>query len=993
MKDLILIIDIGSTTTKALLLKKDSNGFHNHALVHTATTVEKPLEDVIIGINNAVNILEQNTGITLWQDKENSIPAENVSLYCTSSAGGGLQILVIGLTTFDSAASGKRCAFGAGAVILDTFAINDKRSAVQQMKAMARLHPDLILMTGGTDGGAIAPVVRLAELLQFANPRAKFSTAPIPLIFAGNIEAQPLIKGILKKRFQLHLVENVRPNMTKENHTPARNLIHELFMNYVMEQAPGYEQVLSRVADDIIPTPLAVLKAIELLHQEKSGDVMMVDIGGATTDVFSNMHSEFYRTVSANYGMSYSISNVFKDTGWEILSRELPPDCDADYVQDYIADKMLFPTCNPQASLHFLIEHILARAALLLARNQHLEMNFNSDRLGFLDKLVDHKNIESIVDKFYFKESNRKERFFLHDYHYAIGAGGVISHTQNPQQALMLIADGLQMQGLTLIFRDRDFTSPHLGKLSQIDATLAADLLIHECLQELGWHIRPQTSKWKAGTKVMRLTAQNIDLQVVAGRKYLLDQATDAELEYTIELARGFRLNDDAISLTLKTKLPLYIDTTFPDADNILTDFHELYELKDKIPALEEIFPLAMPHFLPQKGSFQRLVTLPYSGEIMVAEGDSVNPDMIIAENRSDPPKLYIITLFDRYNLGLNRENIKESLLVKEGEIIKMGQKIVDRKKLSLKEQMQGIAHTFDSPLRGIVENINFDAGTIILREVQDYSEKPVKVKISDRLGIKPAKMKGYLKVNEGDFVYSGDLIAAIRLDRANTAASSMLDKMNIDKSPGADSENTDSLKYNSIIAPATGTIENIDLIKGTLTIRYDRKPLSHYAGVWGVINSIKNALEIEINYEGWFLQGIIGFGAATPGTLVFCPQNVLPDNLSDNPVLLLTKPVDFAFLKEAENARVAGIIAPSIHYRDLKKYINDDIGVALTGNENIPFPLILMQGFGEYDLPPEMLTFFQSMNGASTFIDGHTQIRAGVTRPQIILQPQTEKI
>lgn len=985
MKAKIIVIDIGSTTTKGLLLEKKGEVYTKSALVHFPTTVEKPVEDVMIGLSNTISKLEELSGLQLWQNSDNGILAEDTGLYCTSSAGGGLQILVIGLTTFDSAASGKRCAYGAGAVILDTFAINDKRSAVQQMKAMARLHPDLILMTGGTDGGAVAPVVRLAELIQFANPRAKFSETPIPLIFAGNVQAQDLISGILKKRFQLHLIDNVRPDMKTENHKPARDLIHELFMNYVMEQAPGYSKVVKKVDDDIIPTPLGVLKSIELLHEQKEGDVMMVDIGGATTDVFSNMHGEFYRTVSANYGMSYSISNVYKDIGWDVIAKDLPKGTDADHVMDYIADKMLFPTCNPGSALHCMIEHILARAALYLAREQHLEMNFNTDKIGFLDKLVNHKNVESIVDKFYFKAEKKEERFFLHDYLYAIGAGGVISHTQNNEQALMLIADGLKMQGLTLIYRDEDFTSPHLGKLSQVNKDQASRLLEKECLQELGWHLRPQGVKWKAGMAVMKIKYNDQNIIITTGKKYLIKNSV--ETDYNITLAKNFMLNDREDQINLKTALPLYIDTTHASLENDHSAFHQLYDLKTKVPDLGDVFPLKTMHFKPEHGRYSRKIIMPYTGDIKVKEGEKVTTERIIAENRSNPPRLYIITLFDRNNLGLDKENIRESLLISEGDIVKTGQKIVDRKKLSLKEQMQGMARTFESPLRGLVENINYESGTIILREVQDYSDKPIKVKITDRLGIKPKQIIGYLKVHEGDFVYSGDLLAAIRLDRANLNKSAMMDKMITQKPASLDTDMPDSGNYNSILAPATGSIRNIDPVKGTLTIEYDRKPLLHYSGVNGTVTEVKDDLEINIDYEGWNAQGIIGFGRQKPGVITFSNELNIPPDVTENSILVVTAPIDIEFLNKAAAAGIGGLIVPSIHYKDLSTYINEDIGVALTGNENIPFPLIIMQGFGEYPLSAPLTEFFKNHNGCQCFIDGHTQIRAGVTRPLIIIQ------
>jgi len=985
MNNLIIITDVGSTTTKALLLKKENGKYSELGLVHSPTSVEKPQEDVNIGIIKAIKLLEQNSDITLLAKNESDFLVPGITFLCTSSAGGGLQILVIGLTTFDSGASAKRCAFGAGAVILDTFAVNDKRSAVQQMKAMAILHPDIILMTGGTDGGAVAPVLRLAELIQFANPQAKYTDDPIPLIFAGNIEAKKLISGILAKRFTLHLVDNVRPDLKTENHGPARDLIHHLFMNYVMEQAPGYAKVVEKVDDDIIPTPKAVLNTIELLHKNLDGDVIMVDIGGATTDVFSNLKGKFYRTVSANYGMSYSIANVLKDAGLSFITEYFHSDADLDFISDYIADKMLYPTCNPQDTRMLYIEHILARAALFLAREQHLDMNFNTARIGYLDRLTNHKEIENMVKKFYFVDEQKKEKFFLHDYKFAIGAGGVISHTQNENQALMLISDGLQTQGLTLIYRDREFISPHLGKLSQIDQDAAASFLLDNCLQKLGWHIRPQTNKWKKDKLVMTISYADQHLEVISGKRYIIPADADNR-RIEINMNKGFILNDDASEFYFDSALPVYIDATYPNCEDDFDVISNQYEFSEIQAQLSEVFPLQEILHPIEQGDFIRKVKLPYLGDISVKLNDHVNPDKVVAENLSDPPRLYIITLFEKMQ-GLTIENFKESLLVKLGDIIKIGQKIVQRGKLSVKEQMYGYADHFVSPVRGVIENINFEAGTLILHEVQDYSEKPVKVKISDRLGIKPKHLKGYLKVREGDFVYTGDLLAACRLDRANKTHTMMTDKMSADKMADPVDRQADSATYNSILAPTTGSVTDIDIKKGTITIHYNKIPLRHLAGVTGEISDVIPDREVDIKYSGYKIQGIVGFGSQAMGKLQYYENISKVKAPEGNAILVINQQIDLAGLNKIAELGYKGLIAPSIHYRQLTAFTGEDIGVALTGNENIPFPIVITQGFGNFPMPEEYCKFFQQKTGSHIFIDGHTQIRAGVIRPQIIIQ------
>ncbi|MDO9577768.1 MAG: glutamate mutase L, partial [Candidatus Cloacimonadales bacterium] len=214
-KQKIVITDVGSTTTKALLLTKNKeNKFEFNSLQSAPTTVERPFEDVNIGVFNAVRKLEKDADITIFTNDAtpNNLKFDQETLYIsTSSAGGGLQILVIGLTMFDSASSGERCAYGAGGVILDTFAIDDKRSSLEQMQAMGILHPDIILMAGGVDGGAVASILRLGEILQLANPKPKFGEKDeIPLVFAGNKDAQTFVAGLFQKKFDLYLVPNIR---------------------------------------------------------------------------------------------------------------------------------------------------------------------------------------------------------------------------------------------------------------------------------------------------------------------------------------------------------------------------------------------------------------------------------------------------------------------------------------------------------------------------------------------------------------------------------------------------------------------------------------------------------------------------------------------------------------------------------------------------------------------------------------------------------------
>ncbi len=429
----ILITDIGSTTTKAVFIQKEDGKYKLKGLHNEPTTVEKPLEDVKIGIFNSIKNLETKLSFKLLSDNASpdKIKFQNELVFlCTSSAGGGLQILVLGLTLFDSASSAKRAAFGSGGVILDTMAINDNRTPVEKMELFQIIKPDIVLFAGGTDGGNISSIVRMGELLSLAKPSPKFmQNIKTPLIFAGNKDAQSFIKSLFKDYFDLHIVPNLRPTMKKENLPPSQEKIHQLFMDNVMERAPGYKEVKKIVSDKIIPTPLGVIKSLQLISKNLNRNILSTDIGGATTDTYSNISNSYHRTVSANYGLSYSISNVMADTGFENIYRWLPSSHSENYIRNYISNKMLYPTYIPQDDYQLAVEHAVAREAIKMSKNHHMKMHFNIKKIGFLDKL---RNTERnrFVEMFYVEKMNQKIKFHQKDIHIIIGAGGVISNPQ-----------------------------------------------------------------------------------------------------------------------------------------------------------------------------------------------------------------------------------------------------------------------------------------------------------------------------------------------------------------------------------------------------------------------------------------------------------------------------------------------------------------------------------------------------------------------------------
>src|SRR5881296_2412269 len=198
----ILATDCGSTTTKAILIERQGEHYRLVVRGEAPTTVEAPFEDVTRGVLNAVREVEELTGRRLLDGDRIISPRrgeDGVDLYLsTSSAGGGLQMMVSGLVLQMTGESAQRAALGAGAIVMDVIALNDGRRPYQKIRRLRQLRPDMILLSGGTDGGDVKRVAEMAELVVAADPKARLGADyRLPVIYAGNADAAPIVRDLL----------------------------------------------------------------------------------------------------------------------------------------------------------------------------------------------------------------------------------------------------------------------------------------------------------------------------------------------------------------------------------------------------------------------------------------------------------------------------------------------------------------------------------------------------------------------------------------------------------------------------------------------------------------------------------------------------------------------------------------------------------------------------------------------------------------------------
>ena len=315
----VLIAEIGSTTTlmNAFLLG-DEPRYLGQGMAPT-TVLEG---DVRVGLSRALEDLESRLGDKVTYDK----------MLATSSAAGGLRMSVHGLVYDMTVRAAEAAALGAGGVIRQVTGGKMSKYDLMDLKA---LHPNLILIAGGTDYGERETALYNSEQV------AALGMRDVPVLYAGNVQNQNIVKSIFEAAgIPVFLTENVYPRLDELNIEPCRKMIQKIFEQHIV-RAPGMEGIRDMVTGPILPTPGAVMEAARLLYDD-IGDLVVLDIGGATTDVHSVSEGSpeiaalatrpepfNKRTVEGDLGLFINARHLVDAIGPEELSRELDIDTEA----------------------------------------------------------------------------------------------------------------------------------------------------------------------------------------------------------------------------------------------------------------------------------------------------------------------------------------------------------------------------------------------------------------------------------------------------------------------------------------------------------------------------------------------------------------------------------------------------------------------------------------------------------------------------------------
>ena len=358
----VLLIDFGSTYTKLTAVDLDAEEILGTAAAYT--TVRTDIND---GLTEGLRRLEEKTG-----------KLEYFQSFACSSAAGGLRMVTSGLVPELTGEAAKLASLGAGAKVVGVYAFQLTEDDLEDIKAAK---PDIFLLVGGTDGGNTECILHNAKMLASMD-------ADFPIVVAGNRTAARECERILSGR-EVYVCPNVMPKFGVLRIEPTQKQIREIFLNRII-QAKGLSKASELLSDIMMPTPSAVLQAMELLSQgcegeSGIGDLVAVDVGGATTDVYSvadgmpeHMNTVYKglpepfakRTVEGDIGMRYSIQGIVDAAGLDRISQlsGLSKDRVTALVEDLKQNTDKVPNGDPELEA---LDYALASMAIEEAVRRH----------------------------------------------------------------------------------------------------------------------------------------------------------------------------------------------------------------------------------------------------------------------------------------------------------------------------------------------------------------------------------------------------------------------------------------------------------------------------------------------------------------------------------------------------------------------------------------------------------------------------------------------
>ena len=469
--DTILAVDFGTATTRALLFDVVETGYRLVGFGEAPSTIDPPYADASEGMRHALLELQTITGRNLLDESARLImPASSDgrgadAFVATSSAGPAVRTVLVGLLPDVSLASARRVAASSYLNVLDTFSLGDKRGEDEQIDAVIAARPELIVIAGGTDGGASEALLKLVETVALAChllPPEAHSRA----LFVGNADLAPRLQELLGKVARVHTAPNAQPQLGYERLGPARLALAKVYEELRRESIGGYGDLAQWAGGQIIPTAQAAGTFARFLSKLPAypRGVLHVDAGSASAFVAAAWQGHLFLNVRTDLGLGVSAANSLQradaPAALEGMARWVPHEISPEAVREFMLNKSLRPHTVPSEKDELQLEHALARhvlrSALRRARPDWPE------------------------------EAPGPRAEGLPWFSLILGSGAVLGQAPKPGLAALLLLDALQPSGVTRLVLDPYHLAAALGALAKHNPVAVAQIFDSLAFVELG---------------------------------------------------------------------------------------------------------------------------------------------------------------------------------------------------------------------------------------------------------------------------------------------------------------------------------------------------------------------------------------------------------------------------------------------------------------------------------------------------------------------------
>jgi hypothetical protein len=481
------------------------------------TTASAPWFDLTRGVQQAITQISEATGRLLLNDqgilmRPTRADGSGVDYFgAVVSAADPLEAIIVGLLDDVSVSSARHALETIYAKEVDHFSLSDSRSQQKQIDALLTIKPDIILMAGGTDGGADQRLMDFVETIAMGIGMLDASQRPV-VVYAGNSRLRPKAKEQLSAITSFHVADNVRPSLEVEQINHVIGLVGEMYESRKIGAVPGIDEISGWSPFPIMPTAHAFAGILEYFATLYNGRVMGLDIGSDSLTFVAASPDELHISVRSDLGMGQPLENILKKVKSSEILEWVLSDLSPNGLRDFIYNKALHPHTTPLSEDELHLEQAIARQMIRMVVDDAMESWGWSGRMPGMNLLILR--------------------------------GGVITNIPRPGQAVLMFLDAIQPTGMFPIVIDRYSLLPAMGLLAAQNPRLVVQVLNGGVLEDIGWVIAP-IGRAQEGDMILNVrldseTSGTIQIEVAYGTLEVLPLAPGQKAVLNLEPQRRF---------------------------------------------------------------------------------------------------------------------------------------------------------------------------------------------------------------------------------------------------------------------------------------------------------------------------------------------------------------------------------------------------------------------------------------------------------------------